>query len=115
MVTRGSGPLNDFLSTGTMLTVPGLRPILIWPLSRVPPYWFVPPRPGIARVGVRPTAPCNSTGPATTPQRFWYPASRVPPPSLVLPPPLIVPLKVPSTRYSRDDSAVVSGATASID
>src|SRR6201999_1272266 len=40
-------------------------------------------------------------------------ASIDPPVSLVLPPPVILPVKVPATRYSRDEIAVVSGATGS--
>src|SRR4029078_1327637 len=45
------------------------------------------------------------------PQPICSPASIDPPVSLVLPPPVILPVKVPATRYSRDEMAVVSGAT----
>ena len=47
------------------------------------------------------------------PQPICSPASIDPPVSLVLPPPVILPVKVPATRYSRDEIAVVSGATGS--
>src|SRR5919206_772899 len=47
------------------------------------------------------------------PQPICSPASNDPPVSLVLPPPVILPMKVPAIRYSRDEIAVVSGATGS--
>ena len=47
------------------------------------------------------------------PQPICSPASSEPPASLVLPPPVIVPVNVPEIRYSRDEMAVVSGATGS--
>ena len=47
------------------------------------------------------------------PQPICSPASIEPPVSLVLPPPVMVPVKVPEMRYSRDEMAVVSGATGS--
>src|SRR5882757_4486005 len=47
------------------------------------------------------------------PQPICSPASSVPPVSLVLPLPLTVPVNVPATRYSRDEMAVVKGATGS--
>ena len=47
------------------------------------------------------------------PQPICSPASIDPPVSLVLPPPVILPVNVPATRYSRDEIAVVSGATGS--
>ena len=47
------------------------------------------------------------------PQPICSPASNDPPVSLVLPPPVIFPVNVPAIRYSRDEIAVVSGATGS--
>ena len=47
------------------------------------------------------------------PQPICSPASNDPPVSLVEPSPVIFPVKVPATRYSRDEIAVVSGATGS--
>src|SRR5882757_8651787 len=47
------------------------------------------------------------------PQPICSPASIDPPVSLVLPPPVILPVKVPAIRYSRDEIAVVNGATGS--
>src|ERR1700738_3688389 len=112
---RGTVPLNAFLSTETMLTVPGLRSIFICSemfavrdgTIIAPP---IPPRPG-----VMPAALMDSMSSARIPQPIWYPASRVPPVSFVLPPPVIEPVNVPSTRYSRDAAKPVSGATGSMD
>src|SRR4029079_12459305 len=47
------------------------------------------------------------------PQPICSPASIEPPVSFVLPPPVIFPVKVPAIRYSRDEIAVVRGATGS--
>ena len=47
------------------------------------------------------------------PQPICSPASMDPPVSLVLPPPVILPVKVPAIRYSREEIAVVNGATGS--
>src|SRR4029077_15559439 len=47
------------------------------------------------------------------PHPIWYPASRTPPLRDVLPLPVTVPVNVPPTRYSREEVAVVSGATGS--
>src|SRR5882757_10790346 len=47
------------------------------------------------------------------PQPICSPASIDPPVNLVLPPPVIFPVKVPAIRYSRDEIAVVNGATGS--
>src|SRR3954451_7630240 len=54
-----------------------------------------------------------STSSEMMPQPICSPASNDPPVSLVLPPPVIFPVNVPATRYSRDEIAVVSGATGS--
>ena len=57
--------------------------------------------------------PIRRTCPSSMPQPIWYPASSVPPLSVVLPLPVTVPVNVPPTRYSREETAVVSGATGS--
>ena len=58
-----------------------------------------------------PAWPISLTWSSSMPQPIWYPASSVPPVKVVEPPPVTVPANVPPTRYSRDDTAVVSGAT----
>src|SRR3954469_24633068 len=55
----------------------------------------------------------TSTSSEMMPQPICSPASIDPPVSLVLPPPVILPVNVPAIRYSRDEIAVVSGATGS--
>src|SRR6185312_10917493 len=108
---RGAVPLNDFLSTDTMFTVPGLRSTFTCP-ERVPESVGMIPA---VSPGVMPAVPMSSTSSARIPQPIWYPASSVPPVSFVLPPPVTLPVNVPSTRYSRDAIDPVSGATGSID
>ncbi|SHV98166.1 Uncharacterised protein [Mycobacteroides abscessus subsp. abscessus] len=104
-------PSKDFLLTGTMVTWPGLRSTLTRPLigsdTLVRPLVPKPPE--------RPIPAVSSTGPPMMPQPIWYPASSDPPASLVLPAPETAPIKLPPTMYSRDDSAVVRGATGNRD
>src|ERR1700731_97117 len=110
MVTRESVCWNVFLSTVTMVTVPGLSSTSIVPLT------------GTARevrakvgpnAGVAPAPPNSSSRNRLIPQPIWYPVSNTPPASLPLPLPVTEPVNVPPTRYSREDSAVVSGGTGS--
>src|ERR1700730_7392018 len=119
---RGTVPLNDFLSTETMFTVPGLRSIFICSeafTERMKGNRLLPATvlgtPGIWNPGVMPAELMDSMSSARIPQPIWYPASNVPPVSFVPPPPVIEPVNVPSTRYSRDAAKPVSGATGSID
>src|SRR5690349_41220 len=85
---------------------------------------MVPESGKVTPVGIRPPVnddpdvpmpadPMRRTWPSSIPQPTWYPASSVPPLSVVEPSPDTVPVNVPPTRYSRDETAVVSGATGS--
>src|ERR1700712_4968844 len=114
-VTRTGAALNVFLSTVTVETVPGFGWISIVPDNgndkagtKVGPAAGKLSPPTDTRA-----CPMSRTWPSSIPQPIWYPASSVPPVSVVLPPPVTVPENVPPTRYSREDSAVVSGATGS--
>src|SRR5690606_34708560 len=73
---------------------------------------LVLPRPVGVTEGVMPTDPFSLTTLRLIPQPIWYPTSRVPPASPLVPDPFTLPVNVAATRYSRDDRAVVSGATA---
>src|SRR6185295_6867690 len=103
-------PLNDFLSIATVVTVPGLRYTLP---CRLTPNVEGAPVNGMAMPGVKLAPGLISVSSEMMPQPICSPASIDPPVSLVLPPPVILPVKVPATRYSRDEMAVVSGATGS--
>src|SRR4051812_26357011 len=61
--------------------------------------------------GVKEAPGLISSSSEMMPQPICSPASMVPPVSFVLPPPVILPVKVPAIRYSRDEIAVVNGAT----
>src|SRR3954447_22346334 len=111
MVTRVELPLNDFLSMATDVTVPGFRYTLHCRLRPKPPVAL--PVNGIAMPGLKLAPGLISVSSEMMPQPICSPASIVPPVSLVLPPPVTVPVKVPATRYSRDEMAVVNGATGS--
>ena len=63
--------------------------------------------------GVKLTPGLISVSSEMMPQPICSPASIDPPVSLVLPPPVILPVKVPAIRYSREEIAVVNGATGS--
>src|ERR1044072_1238619 len=63
----------------------------------------------------RPIEPFNLILSMAMPQPIWNPVSSVPPPSVVEPSPFTEPVNVAPTRYSRDDTAVVSGATGNCD
>src|SRR6478752_1997720 len=111
MVTRVELPLNDFLSMATDVTVPGFRYTLPCRLRPKPPVAL--PVNGIAMPGVKLAPGLISVSSEMMPQPICSPASIEPPVSFVLPPPVILPVKVPATRYSRDEMAVVNGATGS--
>src|SRR3954469_22458624 len=111
MVTRVELPLNDFLSMATDVTVPGFRYTLPCKLRPKPPVAL--PVNGIAMPGVKLAPGLISVSSEMMPQPICSPASIEPPVSLVLPLPVILPVKVPATRYSREEMAVVSGATGS--
>ena len=112
-VTRTGAALYSFLSTVTVDTVPGLAWISIVPeIGKVTPVGTMPPVIEEPEVPI-PTWPMSLTWPSSMPQPIWYPASSVPPLRVVLPLPVTVPVNVPPTRYSRDETAVVSGATGS--
>src|SRR5882762_1376467 len=70
-------------------------------------------RPIALRPGVMFAPGLISVSSEMMPQPICSPASKDPPVSLVLPPPVILPVNVPATRYSRDEIAVVNGATGS--
>src|SRR4029079_8148859 len=103
-------PLNDFLSIATVVTVPGLRYTLP---CRLTPNVEGAPVNGMAMPGVKLAPGLISVSSEMKPEPICSPASIDPPVSLVLPPPVILPVKVPATRYSREEIAVVNGATGS--
>src|SRR4051795_3668193 len=111
IVTRVELPLNDFLSMATDVTVPGFRYTLPCRLRPKPPVAL--PVNGIGMPGVKLAPGLISVSSEMMPQPICSPASIEPPVSLVLPLPVILPVKVPATRYSRDEMAVVNGATGS--
>src|SRR5882757_6002315 len=112
-VTRTGAALNVFLSTVTVDTVPGFGWISMVPDSGNDSAGAkTGPVAGKLRPPTEtPAWPIRRTCPSSMPQPIWYPASNVPPLSDVFPPPVTVPVNVPPTRYSRDETAVVSGAT----
>src|SRR5690348_3681212 len=110
MEMRVEVPLNDFLSTATVVTVPGLRYTLPWRLTpNVEPALVN----GTAIEGVKLAPGLTSVSSEMMPQPICSPASIEPPANLVFPLPVIFPVNVPATRYSRDEIAVVNGATGS--
>src|SRR5689334_10905132 len=111
IVTRVSVPLNFFLSIATVVTVPGFRYTL--PSRATPNAPVALLLNGMVIPGVKLAMGLISTSSEMIPQPICSPASRVPPASFVDPPPLIFPVNVPAIRYSREDTAVVRGATGS--
>src|ERR1700712_2288499 len=79
----------------------------------VPKVGVLAPVNGMPIPGVKLAPGLISSSSETMPQPIWTPASMVPPASFVEPEPDTLPVKVPPTRYSRDEMAVVSGATGS--
>src|SRR4029450_6360537 len=112
IVMRVVVPLNFFLSMATVVTVPGSRYTLPWRLTPKPKTGSLPAN-GIPMPGVMLAPGLISVSSEMMPPPICSPASNEPPVSFVLPPPVILPVKVPATRYSRDEIAVVSGATGS--
>src|SRR4029077_2741910 len=110
MVIRVEVPLNDFLSMATVVTVPGFRYTLPWREMPGPAVALVN---GMLMPGLMLAPGLISVSSEMMPQPICSPASIDPPLSFVLPPPVILPMNVPATRYSRDETAVVSGATGS--
>src|SRR3954451_12579111 len=111
-VTRTGAALYSFLSTVTVDTVPGFGWISILPeIGTLTPVGTRPV--SVPKLACRPAWPIRRTWPSSIPQPIWYPTSRVPPLSDVLPLPPTVPVNVPPARYSREEVAVVSGATGS--
>src|SRR5690349_6590907 len=108
MEIRVEVPLNDFLSTATVVTVPGLRYTLAWRLTPNVEPGLVN---GTAIDGVKLAPGFTSVSSEMMPQPICSPASIEPPANLVFPLPVIFPVNVPATRYSRDVIAVVNGAT----
>src|SRR5690242_3343265 len=68
---------------------------------------------GMPMPGVKLAPGLISVSSEMMPQPICSPASNEPPVSLVLPLPETFPVNVPATRYSRDEIAVVNGATGS--
>src|ERR1700736_5385479 len=92
------------------MTSPGLGPTSICPwIGNVTPAGRVsaPVLANDALPVLTPIEPFSLILSIATPQPIWYPASSDPP----LTEPVTLPRKVPPTSQSRDDSAVVSGAT----
>src|SRR5271157_583527 len=115
-VTRAFVPLNVFLSTGTLITSPGLGSTSIWPWIGKTIEELIPSTPVLLNVRAplveplaMPIEPFSLILSIATPQPIWYPASSVPP----FTDPVVVPVNVPPTSQSRDESAVVSGGTGS--
>src|SRR6476620_2036950 len=111
IVIRVEVPLNDFLSIATVVTVPGFRYTLPCRVGPIPPAVALVNGMLMPRLTAKPGL--ISVSSEMMPQPICSPASIDPPVSLVLPPPVILPVKVPATRYSREEIAVVNGATGS--
>src|ERR1700712_4398589 len=79
----------------------------------VPKVGVLAPVNGMPIPGVKLAPGLISSSSETMPQPICTPASMDPPASFVEPEPDTLPVKVPLTRYSRDEIAVVSGATGS--
>src|SRR5271169_5928369 len=116
IITQGFGPLNSFLTTGITSASPGLSPTLSTPLTGVETSGKIPvgkpvngpvrPMPGVMPVLPAIVTPLDVL--ISIPQPISKPTSSSP---RGCSGPRSEPTNIPLDRYSRDEIAVVNGAT----